>query len=80
VLRAFLLTMRAVIGLLHWKRAPGSKYVHWRQVCRSPRHFSQELSREMTAGAFAPHEEHFTVSPNAIIFGDRGPSLSTGFD
>src|SRR6185369_5938577 len=32
VLRAFLLTMRAGIDLLHWKCALGSKYVHWRQV------------------------------------------------
>ena len=31
-LRAFLFTMRAGIVLLHWKRAPGSKYVHCRQV------------------------------------------------
>ena len=29
-------------------------------------------------GAFAAHDEHFTVSPNAIIFGDRGPSLIDG--
>ena len=28
VLRAFLFTIFAVIGLLHSKRAPGSKYVH----------------------------------------------------
>src|SRR5437764_10006504 len=28
MLRAFLFTIRAVIGLLHWKRALGSKYVH----------------------------------------------------
>ena len=36
---------------------------------------------ESDAGrAFAPHEEHFTVSPYAIIFGERGPSRSTGFD
>jgi len=32
VLRAFLLTMRAGIDLLHWKCALGSKYEHWRQV------------------------------------------------
>jgi len=32
VLRAFLLTMRAGIDLLHWKCALGSKYVHWRHV------------------------------------------------
>ena len=34
----------------------------------------------MLFGAFAPHDEHLTVSPNAIIFGERGPSRSAGFD
>jgi hypothetical protein len=34
----------------------------------------QELSKAMFDGAFAPHAAHFTVSPNAIIFGERGPS------
>ncbi|HKN82646.1 MAG TPA: hypothetical protein VJW17_04390 [Pyrinomonadaceae bacterium] len=80
VLRAFLFTIRAVIGLLHWKRALGSKYVHWRQACSSALHFVQEVSNLMLGGAFAPHEVHFTVSPNAIIFGERGPSSSRGFD
>jgi hypothetical protein len=34
----------------------------------------------MLFGALAPHEEHFTDSPNAIIFGERGPSRSAGRD
>lgn len=80
VFRAFLFTMRAVIGLRHWKRAPGSKYVHWRQVWRSPLQFGQELSKPIDGGACAPHEAHFTFSPKAIIFGERGPSRSRGCD
>ena len=40
----------------------------------------QELSPLMLVSTFAPHELHFNVSPNAIIFGERGPSRSGGFD
>src|SRR4030095_490254 len=50
------------------------------QVWRSALQFSQVLSTPMIAGAFAPHAAHFTASPNAIIFGERGPSRSWGFD
>jgi hypothetical protein len=34
----------------------------------------------MFVGAFAPQLAHLTVSPNAIILGERGPSRSMGFD
>lgn len=80
VLRAFLFTIRFGTGLLHSKRAPGSKNVHCRQVCKSARHFKQVVSRWIAVGAFAPHEVHFTVSPKAIIRGERGPSRSRGLD
>ena len=74
MLRACLFTIRAAIDLLHSKRAPGSKYVHWRQLWRSALHFEQELSMLMCGGAFSPHAVHFDASPNAIILGERGPS------
>jgi len=80
VLRAFLFTMRAGIVLLHWNVALGSKYVHWRHECSSARQFGHVLSNVMLGGALAPHDEHFTASPNAIIFGERGPSRSSGLD
>ena len=80
VLRAFLFTILTVIDLRHSKRALGSKYVHWRHVWKSALHFGQVLVRVMFVGAFAPHTVHFTVSPNAIIRGERGPSRSGGFD
>jgi hypothetical protein len=80
VFRAFLFTMRAVTGLLHSKRALGSKYAHWRQVCSSALQVGHELSAPIAAVIFAPQEVHFTDSPNAIIFGERGPSRSAGFD
>ncbi|HBB87596.1 MAG TPA: hypothetical protein DC047_08275 [Blastocatellia bacterium] len=83
-LRACLFTIRTGIGLLHSRRAPGSKCVHWRQLWRSALHFGQELSTMMFAGVFAPHAVHFDASPNAIIFGERGPSrcsfFARGFD
>src|SRR6185436_149840 len=71
VLRACLFTIRAVIGLVHSRRAPGSKYVHCRQLCRSALHFGQVLSKFIFGGAFAPHEAQFNDSPNAIIRGER---------
>jgi hypothetical protein len=49
-------------------------------VWKSALHFGQELSTVMFVGAFAPHEVHFTAWLNAIIFGERGPSRSGGFD
>src|SRR2546423_15567853 len=42
--RAPLFAIRAVIGLRHSKRAPGSKEVHCRQVWRSALQFGQQLS------------------------------------
>ena len=83
-LRACLFTIRAGIVLLHSRRAPGSKWVHWRQLWRSTLHFGQVLSKLMFVGAFAPHAVHFDDSPNAIIRGERGPSrcsfFARGFD
>jgi len=79
-LRACLFTIRAGIGLLHSRRAPGSKCVHCRQLWRSALHFGQELSNLMFAGAFAPHAVHFEASPNAIMRGERGPSRCSVFD
>jgi hypothetical protein len=71
---AFLLTIRLRIVLLHSKRAPGSKWLHWRQLCNSARQLAQVVSKSITPGALAPQAEHLTTSPNAIIFGERGAS------
>lgn len=78
VLLAVLFTIRFRIVLLHSKRAPGSKYVHCLQVCRSPRHFVQALVKPILASSFTPHAPHLDTSPKAIIFGERGPSRSRG--
>lgn len=79
-LRACLFTIRAGIGLLHSRRAPGSKYVHCRQLWRAALHFAQELSKLMFGGVFVPHAVHFDASANAIICGERGPSRCSFFD
>ena len=63
VLRPPLFMMRAVIGLRHSKREAGSKYLHWRQVCRSELHFGHVLSVLRFVGTTALHDEHLTFSP-----------------
>jgi hypothetical protein len=75
-----LFATRAVIGFRHSKCAAGSKETHARQVCRSALHFGQVLSKSITTWTVALQAGHFTLSPKAIIFGERGPSRSRGGD
>src|SRR6185369_9434990 len=75
-----LFTTRAVIGFRHSNRAAGSNETHARQVCRSALHFGQVLSKSITTWTVALQAGHFTLSPKAIMLGERGPSRSRGGD
>lgn len=81
-LRVVLLDTRAVTPARHSNRAPGSKLMQFLQVWRSALHLVQAASAVTPPNASstsAPHIPHRSISRNAVMFGDFGPSAWRGF-